>query len=156
MVLFCYRLCITILARFLRPSFIFSILPISTVHPASFCSPKPPQVGLSLTFWLHRCLSSNPFCVSQFPYWGSHLTLLPFYYLGFALTLSSPSLQPPTFNLQPTIMTKHLPLILPPDNFLNQSIPVHLLLIYGSLPPVLHNIFLLVCLPASFLLCNSI
>lgn len=136
-------------------------LPISTVHPcqmapASFCSPKPPHVGLSLTIWLHSCLSSNPFCVSQFPYGGSHLTLLPFYYLGFALTLPSPSPQPPTFNLQPTVMTKYLPLILPPDNFLNQFIPIHLLLIYSNLLPGLYNIFLLVCLPASSLLFNSI
>lgn len=58
MVLFCYGLCINILARFLRPSFISSIL-FSYPSPLFiltkrllpvFCSPKPPYVGLLLTF----------------------------------------------------------------------------------------------------------
>lgn len=119
MVLFCYGLCVNILARFLRPSFISSIL-FSYLSPLFiltkwllpvFCSPKPPYVGLLPTFWLHSCLSSTPFCVPQFSYWGSHLTWLPFYHLVFALTLPSLSPQLPTFNLQPTVMSKYLPLI---------------------------------------------
>lgn len=131
-------------------------LHISTVYPhqmapASFLLTKTTPCG-SIGYLLITQLS----LLHSFP--NSPIEVVTLLYC-LSITLGSHWLflsltRDPTFNLQPTVMTKYLPLILPPGNFLNQFISLHPL-IYSSLHPGLYNIFLEVCLPASFLLCSS-
>lgn len=173
MVLFCFGLCINILARILRPP--LSSLP-SCLPAYLHCSSSP---NGSCPFLLTKTTPCGPIAYLLITQLSLLISFLCFpiplwrqspYFAAFLLpwvctdtSLSLPQWGPPHFNLQPTVMIKYSPLILPSDNFLNQFIPLYLLLKYNSLPPGLHNIlyyiynvFLLVCLPASFLLCNSI